>query len=452
LKIHVSKWSSLTFGLVLFFTPLSLSGCGEGFQSAISPGRAGSSSGGIFDTTPVGSAHSNLLDNSSFEAGLNGWEDWGNSVLLASGTHSGAASLRVIGGSGGRGQEVIYRLKTGATYLLKAYARVTDLSDQVYLGVRFFDTGNATIGDERVRVNTQSYSEYSVRFTLPQEVSSAKIYMYKQNSTSTPADFDDFSLTMVEGPVNPPMEPAVANPGGAQPSGPAPGGGWTLVFNDDFSASNLNTSVWNTGYWFSYNIDNQLQAFRPENVRLNGGTLSLVAESRATTTTWGDPANYASGAVTTRNKFTFTFGVAEARLRVPKGRGLEAGLWLLPNNKRSPPEIDVMHVRGAAPTTAELSYLWMDASGTGHAQPMSASPADFSAAYHTFTVEWLPDHIAYYIDGVLQGRYSGDYVLRDPAFLILDLAVGGDSAGSPDGTTVFPQSFDVDYVRVWQKP
>jgi beta-glucanase (GH16 family) len=94
----------------------------------------------------------------------------------------------------------------------------------------------------------------------------------------------------------------------------------------------------------------------------------------------------------------------------------------------------------------------MDASGTGHAQPMSASPADFSAAYHTFTVEWLPDHIAYYIDGVLQGRYSGDYVLRDPACLILDLAVGGDSAGSPDGTTVFPQSFDVDYVRVWQKP
>jgi hypothetical protein len=34
--------------------------------------------------------------------------------------------------------------------------------------------------------------------------------------------------------------------------------------------------------------------------------------------------------------------------------------------------------------------------------------------------------------------------------IILNLAVGGDFGGDPDGSTIFPQHMDVDYVRVWQ--
>ena len=35
--------------------------------------------------------------------------------------------------------------------------------------------------------------------------------------------------------------------------------------------------------------------------------------------------------------------------------------------------------------------------------------------------------------------------------LIINLAVGGDWPGSPDGSTVFPQTFDVDYARYWTR-
>ena len=35
--------------------------------------------------------------------------------------------------------------------------------------------------------------------------------------------------------------------------------------------------------------------------------------------------------------------------------------------------------------------------------------------------------------------------------LLLDVAVGGNWPGSPDGSTSFPQQMRVDYVRVYQR-
>ena len=45
-----------------------------------------------------------------------------------------------------------------------------------------------------------------------------------------------------------------------------------------------------------------------------------------------------------------------------------------------------------------------------------------------------------------RGRFDSQ-----PFFLLLNLAVGGNWPGDPDGTTQFPQQMLVDYVRVYQK-
>ena len=37
-----------------------------------------------------------------------------------------------------------------------------------------------------------------------------------------------------------------------------------------------------------------------------------------------------------------------------------------------------------------------------------------------------------------------------PHYLLLNLAIGGDAAGSPEGTK-FPVRYEIDYVRVYQK-
>jgi beta-glucanase (GH16 family) len=177
--------------------------------------------------------------------------------------------------------------------------------------------------------------------------------------------------------------------------------------------------------------------------------MQLVAENRSALTDWGETKSYASGAINTRNKFAFTFGVVEARLRLPQGAGLASLFYLEPNNKRSPPEINIMNGLGSNASTASFNYKYYDINGVVRALVGNVAGVDYSDSYHTFTVDWSPTSIRFFVDGVLHGTYTGDSILRDDAFLVLSLAVGGSMAGTPSGIG-FPQTMEVDYVRVWQ--
>jgi beta-glucanase (GH16 family) len=42
------------------------------------------------------------------------------------------------------------------------------------------------------------------------------------------------------------------------------------------------------------------------------------------------------------------------------------------------------------------------------------------------------------------------WVFDHPFYLLLNVAIGGPWAGSPDASTTFPQPLRVDYVRVYQ--
>lgn len=389
----------------------------------------------------------NLLKNADFESGVAAWEDWGFSQALYGDAHSGAGAMR-ISDQGGCGQEVLHRLKTGATYQLKGFARGSTAASEASLGIRFFDFNNRTLSEIKKTVTSTKWQQFTVSFTVPQRVSSAKVFVWKNSNSSQTADFDDFSLTLTAPPAAPPTLPIIFNPNGYRPMGPS--GDWSLVFNDDFDGNILDAFTWNKGFWFQSVLNNELQAYRPENVSLKKGVLTLLAEVRPTTTTWGAPMAYASGAVTTRDKFSFTFGVVEARIKVPKGRGFYPAFWILPDGKRSPPEIDILEILGSTPHTVNFNYHYLDGDGVHSALPGLFTGPDFSADFHIFTLEWAPTHLKYYIDGIERHRFVGDFVLADPGFLILNLAVGGNWPGNPDANTLFPQSYQIDYVRVWQ--
>ncbi|MES1168816.1 MAG: immunoglobulin domain-containing protein, partial [Oleiharenicola lentus] len=83
-------------------------------------------------------------------------------------------------------------------------------------------------------------------------------------------------------------------------------------------------------------------------------------------------------------------------------------------------------------------------------------PEIFHDDYHVFEVEWTPANVIWKIDGVETGRASIDPAawpqmeeFHRPFFILLNLAVGGDWPGSPDASTVFPQTLAVDWVRVY---
>jgi beta-glucanase (GH16 family) len=73
-----------------------------------------------------------------------------------------------------------------------------------------------------------------------------------------------------------------------------------------------------------------------------------------------------------------------------------------------------------------------------------------TSGWHTFAVDWRPGRLVWLIDGRPRWMVTGPHVPRERMYLVANLAVGGGNAGRPSGSTRFPSSFDIDYVRVWK--
>ncbi|MFC7328098.1 ricin-type beta-trefoil lectin domain protein [Marinactinospora rubrisoli] len=171
---------------------------------------------------------------------------------------------------------------------------------------------------------------------------------------------------------------------------------------------------------------------------------------------------YTSARLITKDTFTRQYGRFEARIRVPRGQGIWPAFWMLgsdfdevgwPNSG----EIDIMENIGREPGTVHGS---LHGPGYSGGNPLTGSytlPGGRALAddFHTFAVEWGPDSISWFIDDVrYQTRTPADaggnpWVFDHPFFMLLNVAVGGNWPGYPDGTTTFPQTMTVDYVRVY---
>lgn len=245
----------------------------------------------------------------------------------------------------------------------------------------------------------------------------------------------------------------------ALPSGPA--GNWKLVFNDEFNGTELDAKTWNTGFWFTGSINKEQQFYRPENVRVTDGKLVITAEKAETATGWNGSAPnfptklpYTSGLIQTRGKFETTYGAFEARIKLPAGRGYFPAFWL----KASPPapgippnEIDILENLGHEPR-AHMTYHY-NLDGRYTRSPGNWKAENLFEDFHTYTVEWSPDCIRWFIDGVERRAAFTDArsINNTPMFLLINLAIGSGWSGLPDENTKFPQSLEVDYVRVWKR-
>jgi len=180
---------------------------------------------------------------------------------------------------------------------------------------------------------------------------------------------------------------------------------------------------------------------------------------------------YTSARMKSEGLFSLQYGRLEAKIWVPEEQGLWPAFWTLGNNINTVNwpacgEQDIMERIDAA-----LTPDWNEGSvhGTGFTGGVGLGtkyyfPAGQTAAgWHTYGMIWKPNSVAYYIDDPTSPyvTYTNPASLTglngavwpfdsgNSAFLILNLAVGGDWPQSPDSTTVFPASLLVDYVRVY---
>jgi beta-glucanase (GH16 family) len=274
-------------------------------------------------------------------------------------------------------------------------------------------------------------------------------------------------------------QPLVGTPGKLQPTAtatPIPRstttstplgqtGKWKLIFHDEFNGSTLDSSKWNTCY-FNFVVGNgcdhdqgEQELYQPDEVSVNHGILDLQAEKQTVTAVNGKTYHYTSGMVSTGpgpyssySKFTFKYGYVEMLAKLPSGDGLWPAFWLLPANLNWPPEIDIFEYLGKSPTSLFTYYHYSTATNSDKHVGGPQGGSDFSANWHTYAMQWAPGSITWYIDGVERYRYTNaNTVASQPMYLIANLAVGGSWPGSTTASTPFPSTFQINYIRVWQK-
>ena len=113
-------------------------------------------------------------------------------------------------------------------------------------------------------------------------------------------------------------------------------------------------------------------------------------------------------------------------------------------------DVDIFENLGHENHTLHFTNHWKGADGKPRGKGQQKDGPDYTADFHTIAVDWEPDSIVWYVDDVEQCRVS-DNISKEKMYMLLNLAVGGDWPKSPDANTVFPQSYDIDYVRVYQK-
>jgi beta-glucanase (GH16 family) len=242
-----------------------------------------------------------------------------------------------------------------------------------------------------------------------------------------------------------------------------------LVFSDEFNGpagSTPDSAKWTAEVGTGQN--NELQYYTANRNAFADGAGNLVLEARRETTPGsscpGGPCQYTSARLNTAQRFTFTYGHVEARIKVSDTPGLWPAFWLLGANFPTAGwpacgEIDIMEHLGRIPDTV-YSTIHAPAyfGGGGIGAPYTVSGSNFASAFHTYAVDWNASMMRFSVDGnafltlakSTVESTRGPWVFDHPFFLILNNAVGGDWPGPPTGATVFPQRMSVDYVRVYQ--
>ena len=246
----------------------------------------------------------------------------------------------------------------------------------------------------------------------------------------------------------------------------------SLVWSDEFNGTSLDPANWTADIgdgcpdlcgWGN----NELEYYRAQNVTVSGGNLILTTRQE-----YYGGRYFTSGKVHTRDKHFFLYGRIEMRAKIPTGGGMWPAFWMMPQYDvyggwAASGEIDIMESTNSTTSvggTLHFGGEWPDNTSTGGSYSLGG--ANFADDFHIYAVEWEPDQIRWYVDGMLFSTKTSSQWWTNTApgnprapfdqefYIILNAAIGGDYTGCTNPgciTASLPQEYLVDYVRVYQE-
>lgn len=251
--------------------------------------------------------------------------------------------------------------------------------------------------------------------------------------------------------------------------------GMKLVWSDEFDKDGAPDPK-NWGFETGYARNEEDQWYQSDNAMVKDGLLVIEAKReqkpnptyKEGSTEWRTKRKnieFTSSSLSTNNLHSWTYGRFEMRARIPVDSGLWPAFWTVGQTGEWPKggEIDIMEFyRGKV--LANIAW-GTDRRWNAKWNSKSKAVADWNdpqwaQKFHVWAMDWDAEKITLSVDGeVLNTQLLKDTVNSDgtginpfnsPQFIILNLALGGQNGGDLSKTT-FPQKYEVDYVRVYQK-
>ncbi|MBR2379889.1 MAG: glycoside hydrolase family 16 protein [Paraprevotella sp.] len=257
---------------------------------------------------------------------------------------------------------------------------------------------------------------------------------------------------------------------------------YQLVWSEEFDYEGApDSSKWRFEKGFVRN--HELQWYQEENAYCKDGLLVIEArneqrenplfrEQRRRDWRRSRPLiECTSSSINTRGHFEFTYGRLEVRARIPVAKGAWPAIWTLGTNMEWPScgEIDIMEfyrIKGQPVIMANVAWgkdkQW-DAHWDSKATPMTHfldKDPDWASDFHVWRMDWTEESIRLYLDDELLNETllsetvngaigKGSNPFKQPHYILLNLAIGGDNGGPVSGAS-WPIRYEVDYVRVYQ--
>jgi beta-glucanase (GH16 family) len=250
--------------------------------------------------------------------------------------------------------------------------------------------------------------------------------------------------------------------------------GYKLVWADEFNKDGrIDTSAWRFEKGLVRN--EEAQWYQEDNAWCENGKLIIEARRerrpnprfKTDGRDWRSKRtdiDYTSSSINTSGHKSWLYGRFEMRGKINISSGLWPAWWTLGVSGNWPAngEIDIMEyyrkmiLANVACMGPDKKAEWFTVK-----KPVdSLGGIAWASDFHTWRMDWDENMIALFLDDVLLNKVeltklvnkdgSSINPFRQPHYMLLNLAIGGMNGGNPD-TTIFPNRFEVDYVRVYQK-
>lgn len=234
--------------------------------------------------------------------------------------------------------------------------------------------------------------------------------------------------------------------------------GWSLIWSDEFNGRGLpDPKKWDYEVGLVRNKEAQYYTkARLENARVLGGRLIIEARREPF-----QGSEYTSASLITLGKFAFQYGRVEVSAKLPKGLGTWPAIWMMGEDRSQVGwprcgEIDIMEHVAHNPKTIHATIHQIK-DGGGHWSKGGTMTLDtYGDRFHVYAMEWSKEKLDFFVDDKLYFTfpYEGPskWTFDRRMYLLINLAIGGAWGGAKGiDASAFPQRYEVDYVRIYQK-